>query len=134
MYTCFKSITMNTSICELYISPHIVYFILSLENFVMAASKRCVKLFSLIFVLKCSSKSNVIRNRKKKEEKRKKERKKLVFKNSVNKLWLLTTFQMCPVIFQHFCYYTANETSSDVQVGLKEDGSHFFSQSYSYQF
>ena len=35
----------------LIISPHTVYFILSLENDVMAASKRSVKLFSLIFML-----------------------------------------------------------------------------------
>ena len=34
---------------------------LSLDNDVMATSKRCVKRFSLIFILKCLTKVNLIR-------------------------------------------------------------------------
>ena len=43
----------------LYILRQFEFFILSLENDVMATSKRCAKLFSLIFILKCLFSSTV---------------------------------------------------------------------------
>ena len=60
---CLDIVTMHNAKYVTYcyvLPPHTVYtvlrqfefFILSLENDVMATSKRCVKLFSLIFILK----------------------------------------------------------------------------------
>ena len=52
-----------------YIGLFEFFFFLLLENYVMATSKHCAKLFSLIFILKCLSKSNLI-SRKLKEKKK----------------------------------------------------------------
>ena len=46
-------LTMHTQLHAKYLTPHLVYILFfSLENDVMETSKRCVKLFSLIFILK----------------------------------------------------------------------------------
>ena len=44
-----------------YILSQLLVLSLSLDNDAMATSKRCVKFFSLIFILKCLTKFNSIR-------------------------------------------------------------------------
>ena len=77
LHTC-KTIQLNLSVvtCIFYVlSPCTVYiklsnFILfSLENDDMESSKCCVKLLSLIFIIRCLTKSNLIRRWKCKREK-----------------------------------------------------------------
>ena len=69
LHTC-KTIYLNLSLvpCIFYVlSPCTVYIVVnfilfSLENDDMESSKRCVKLLSLIFIIRCLTKSNFIVN------------------------------------------------------------------------
>ena len=70
LHTC-KTIYLNLSLaCYMhilrFIALHGIYYVVnfilfSLENDDMESSKRCVKFLSLIFIIRCLTKSNLIR-------------------------------------------------------------------------